>query len=231
MLVAQKYLFELSFDPPGTPVEPAPAAAAAEPPAAPAPPPAISPEELSAARAEGFDEGRRAGLAEAAAAQDAATAAALDAIAERLAALAAGLDGIHRDAERAAIAFAHAVAKKFVPTLARRGAVDEAMALAADCLAEAIAEPRIVVRVPDALFEPVRRRLDALKATGGFEGKLVILVDEAMADADCRIEWADGGAERDEARLWREIDAAIQRNFEPRSAPTTGADTTPTGEH
>ena len=48
-----------------------------------------------------------------------------------------------------------------------------------------------------------------LAASTGFPGKLVILGDESLAGSDCRVEWADGGAERDTARTWQEIEAAV----------------------
>lgn len=207
MGVAQKFLFDLSFDAPA--VEPASVVEAA------AAPPAISPEELSAARTAGFEEGRRAGAAETTAAHDAALAATLSVVADRLTALVSGLDDIRQESERAATEIAVAIARKFVPALTRRGALDEVTALAAECLREALHEPRVAVRVPDAVFEPLRGRLDALAAAAGFDGKIVVLADETMQGADCRVEWADGGAERDEARLWREIDAAVERNLAP----------------
>jgi len=216
MGVAQKFLFDLSFDAPAA----EPAAVVEE------PPQAISPEELTAARAAGFEEGRRTALADAAAAQDAAIAATLPIIADRLTALLSGLDDIRDDSERAAAELAVAIARKFVPALTRRGALDEVTALAAECLREALHEPRVAVRVPDAVFEAIRDRLDALKTAAGFEGRIVVLAEETMQGADCRIEWADGGAERDEARLWREIDAAVERNLTPRPAAAPGPDTT-----
>ena len=32
-----------------------------------------------------------------------------------------------------------------------------------------------------------------------------------MSPSDCRIEWADGGAEFDSGRIWQEIDRALER--------------------
>ena len=50
-----------------------------------------------------------------------------------------------------------------------------------------------------------------LAASLGFPGKLIILVDDELGQSDCRVEWADGGAERDTARTWREIEATLDR--------------------
>ncbi|MBX6322342.1 MAG: flagellar assembly protein FliH, partial [Rhodospirillaceae bacterium] len=68
------------------------------------------------------------------------------------------------------------------------------------------------VRLHDSLLDPLRERLDAVAAGAGFEGRIVILADPAMPVGDCRVEWADGGIERDTDRLWRDIEAALARH-------------------
>jgi hypothetical protein len=42
---------------------------------------------------------------------------------------------------------------------------------------------------------------------------VTVLPDDALGPADCRVEWASGGAERVAAQMWREFDAATQRIF------------------
>jgi len=84
-------------------------------------------------------------------------------------------------------------------------------------------EPRLVIRVADAMLDPVTTRLTALAEQQGHTAKLVFIADATLAPADCRIEWADGGAERDIARLWGDIDRAVAnalRSTSP-SAPRT----------
>jgi flagellar assembly protein FliH len=61
------------------------------------------------------------------------------------------------------------------------------------------------------LLDPMKQRVDALAEAAGYEGRIVLLVDETIPDGDVRVEWADGGAERDSARLWRDVDAALKR--------------------
>ena len=53
--------------------------------------------------------------------------------------------------------------------------------------------------------------MEALLPRTGFEGKLVYLGDDTMGASDVRLEWADGGAERNCERQWEEIDALIAR--------------------
>src|SRR3546814_8811652 len=56
------------------------------------------------------------------------------------------------------------------------------------------------------------------RSRSGFEGKLVFLADERLKTGDLRVEWADGGVERNQMALWQEIDAVIARVL----APTAG---------
>src|SRR5919197_4063148 len=108
MAVAQKFLFDLSFDPPS----PDEASQEAETPP-PVTAPTVTPEEIEAARSAAFEEGRRAALAEAAATREAEVAATLASISARMAVLAAELAAVREGAERSAVELAMAVARKF----------------------------------------------------------------------------------------------------------------------
>src|SRR5450759_3582805 len=55
----------------------------------------------------------------------------------------------------------------------------------------------------------------------GFEGRLVVLSDPAMAPGDCRIEWADGGVARDRAATLATIDDAVARYVAARTSANT----------
>ena len=74
----------------------------------------------------------------------------------------------------------------------------------------------------------MRRRLDAIAQGHGFAGKFVLLVDESIGPADGRLEWADGGAERNTAHIARAIDAALARALlNPVSASEPSTEETP----
>jgi flagellar assembly protein FliH len=115
------------------------------------------------------------------------------------------------EAQRRAIEVAQIVLRKAVPALSRKAPLLEIEAMVADCLREAFDEPRIVLRVADVLFEALQKRLGALTASTGFAGRIVLLADEMLGPGDARVEWADGGAERDTGRLMRDIDGALAR--------------------
>ncbi len=214
MATAQKYLFDVSFDAPTRPV------VAAAPP--PPPEPTFSREELAAAEAKGREEGHAAGLAEAVSAHDEQVAKTLAAISETLAALLAAKDAMMREGERETVELTRSIIGKLFPTLQKCDGLAEVVTLVGACLRESVSEPRLVVRVPDALFEKAQQRLTPMTAATGFPGKLIILADEALAGSDCRVEWADGGAERDLTRTWRDIEAAMLRAVD-RPAEKPGA--------
>jgi flagellar assembly protein FliH len=207
MNAPHKFLFDQSFDAPDPP------RASARRPALP-PEPTFSRQELEAARAAGIDEGRAAGLAEATRTNETLAAAALSRVAAGVQQLLDGSARQGQETQRLCCDTMRIALQKAVPALARRAALSEIEALLGDCLREAIEEPRLVVRACDDVFEALQRRLAALTAAAGFAGKVVLLADETLGPGDVRVEWAEGGAERDTGRLLRDIDGALARALE-----------------
>ena len=40
---------------------------------------------------------------------------------------------------------------------------------------------------------------------------MVLLSDDGLGISDCRIEWADGGAERNVERIWKDVEELVSR--------------------
>jgi flagellar assembly protein FliH len=175
--------------------------------------------EIEATRAAALAEGRQAGLDEAAAGVDSLAAEALDAIAHGIETLIAGQDATTIETQRRALDALRAIIAKTFPALAARDPLAEIEAFAAKCLHDAIDEPRIVLRVPAPLYDTVQARLSALGTASGYAGRIVLLADDALAGGDARIEWADGGSERNLDRQRADIDSVLARP----DAPTPGA--------
>jgi flagellar assembly protein FliH len=110
-----------------------------------------------------------------------------------------------------AVEVAVAVARKLAPALIAGEPFAEISALASDCFRELTASPHIAVRVNDALYAATREKLDAIARAGGYEGRLVVLAEPGIALGDCRIEWADGGINRDSAAADAAIGEAVAR--------------------
>jgi len=132
-------------------------------------------------------------------------AAALEHIAGSLAVANDALQAIETRLECEAVEVAVAVARKLAPALIAREPFAEISALASDCFRQLIAAPHIAVRVNDALYATAREKLEDIVRARSFDGRLVVLSEPDIAVGDCRIEWADGGINRDSAAA----DAAV----------------------
>ncbi len=168
-------------------------------------------DELEAARDEGWNTGAAEGAARERATAEGRLTEALETIGGRLAEIAGTqAEALERTA-RDATTLTLAIARKVAPELLRRQPLVEIEAMITECLEGLVDEPRVVARVPDALLDELAGRIDDLAARGGYEGRVVLLADPSLNGADCRLEWADGGAERDQAAVWRALETAIER--------------------
>jgi flagellar assembly protein FliH len=137
-------------------------------------------------------------------------------LADALERIAAGLtvanDGLHAIETRLeceAVEVAVAVARKLAPALIAREPFAEISALASECFRQLIAAPHIAVRVNDVLYAAAKEKLDDIVRTRNFAGRLVVLAEPEIAVGDCRIEWADGGINRDNTAADTAIGAAV----------------------
>ncbi|MCG8510143.1 MAG: hypothetical protein MI741_13020 [Rhodospirillales bacterium] len=174
--------------------------------------PTFSEDEVNAARDAGFKAGREQGIQEAG-----------SAIEQRISETLARMNGNFAtlfDAQQTsieeirdqAVRLAGALAKKVLPTWSEREGLDEIERLATDLLGRLHSEPRLVFAVNDGLCDPVKARLASIVENRGIESSIEIIGDPAIAMGDCRVEWSDGGAERNTAKLIGEIDDIIARN-------------------
>ena len=205
MVAVRKFLFDsLDFDAeePTGPIIPA------EPEL---PEPTFSQAELDGVRAAAFAEGRAAGLTEARDGQQQSVAAMLARIAAQTETLVSAEAARSEQAQSESVRLAITILRKMLPGLARRHGLTEIEAMIGDCLADLADEPRVVVRVHDRMLDALKGRIEEVALERGFAGKLVLLADPSLMDTDCRVEWADGGAERDIGRLWQQIERLGQQ--------------------
>jgi flagellar assembly protein FliH len=182
-----------------------------------------TPAEYDAAKTASYAKGHEAGRSEMATSIEQAAANATAMVAEQLKVLLAGASEAHMAAHRQAIAAAATFVDKILPALLKRHGLDEIETLIRECLSRLHDEPRIVVRVNDAILDSLQTRLDSVLAAAGFSGRVVLLAEDGLDPADARIEWADGGAERDVAAVRQEIDSILQRFTELEPAADTVA--------
>jgi len=166
---------------------------------------------LAAAEAAAHQHGYAAAQADAKVEADRRIAAAIERIADGIVAANTALQAIETRLECEAVEVAVAVARKLAPALIAREPFAEIAALAAACFKDLIASPHIAVRVNDALYAAAKEKLDDIARARSFEGRLVVLAEPDIAPGDCRIEWADGGINRDNAATDAAIGEAVTR--------------------
>jgi len=185
MSASAKYLFDLDF---------APAAKA---------PTAIAVAEHAARVAEAETRGYRNGFQAAETEMKADTerrlTVTLEQIGSALEVMARGLAGVENRLEAEAVDVAVAVARKLAPELIAREPLAEIAALVTECFRHLVAAPHVAIRVSESIYLVAREKLEDISRQRGFEGRLVLLAEPGIADGDCRIEWADGGINRDRA--------------------------------
>jgi flagellar assembly protein FliH len=133
----------------------------------------------------------------------------MERIATNLAEANNALKAIETRLECEAVEVAVAVAKKLSPALLAREPFAEISALASESFRELVAAPHIAVRVNDVLYAEAREKLEDIVRAKSFQGRLVVLAEPDIAVGDCRIEWADGGINRNAAAAEAVIDAAV----------------------
>jgi flagellar assembly protein FliH len=164
---------------------------------------------IAEAEKAGHDRGYAAAQVDAKVESDRRIAAALERIAAAVTAGNSALQAIETRLECEAVEVAVAVGRKLAPALIAHEPFAEIAALASDCFRQLVATPHIAVRVNDALYSTTQEKLGEIVRARGFEGRLVVLAENDIAPGDCRIEWADGGVNRDSAAADAEIGKAV----------------------
>ncbi len=182
---------------------------------------AATPAEIAAKVAEAEARAYRAGYdaaqREAKVESDRRAALALEEIGIAIRGIASRFASIETRMETEAVDVAVAVARKLCAELIAREPLGEITALVSDCFSHLVSTPHLVVRINDSLYDAARGQIERLAAQSGFEGRLVILAEPAIATGDCRIEWADGGVVLDRAAIEAKISELVGRYMASRN--------------
>jgi flagellar assembly protein FliH len=157
--------------------------------------------ELDGADARGFARGVVEGRRQAAVEAEALLAQALQRVAQGAAELVAAGDARQGRLEAEAVAFALALARKLAGEAIDQHPLAGIAEAAKAALQHLRGVPHLVARVNDALVEQAETLMKRLAREHGFDGRLVVLGDPDIRPGDARIEWADGGVVRDQARI------------------------------
>jgi flagellar assembly protein FliH len=136
---------------------------------------------------------------------------AMEKLAQAASILLAGMDDHRAETEALAIDFGLTLGRK----LAGQALARDPLPVIADAAAQTFQHlrgvPHLVVRVNDALIEAVDPMIQRMARERGFDGRIVILGEPDIAIGDVRLEWADGGVARDQARIEQAVSQALQQ--------------------
>lgn len=169
--------------------------------------------EMQAAEDRGFARGLQEGRRQAEAETEARLAEAVGRLANAAGGLLGTLDAHHAAAEAQAMDFALALARKLAGEVLRRQPLAAIAEAARSAVAHLRGVPHLVVRVNEALVESVEPLVQRIARERGYEGRLVILGEPDLAPGDARLEWADGGVVRDQARIEEALAAVLAAAF------------------
>ncbi len=181
-------------------------------------------EEMEAARAESYAAGHEEGVREASDAIERQAAEALGEIGGLLPSIFEAQEEANAASARDAVAVAVAIVRKLFPELNRQNGLEEVERVIEAALRTLADEQKVVIRVAEEMRDAIAGRIGAVTAGAGYEGKVSVLGDPDQAPGGCRVEWSDGGAERDADAMWQEIDTIIARNVgsaSPEAPPLT----------
>ena len=175
--------------------------------------PTFSEEELQAAKAEGFEQGKEEGIREAAAATEQRVLETLNSLNQQTQKIFQEMEDVNATAIQNAMSIGASIVKKLFPYLNQRQAMNEVEELIQTTIQQVISEPEIRIRVNSGLYEAINERFLPIISNMGHDNKMKLISDNEMPEGNCQIEWESGGASRDTTSMWQEIDDILQRNL------------------
>jgi flagellar assembly protein FliH len=209
----RKFMFDRSFDNAGGPVHRVDRR-----------PVTLTPEQLDAVKKEAHDTGFAAGKKTASEDQARHLNATVDKIGAVVGQLIAAAETNRPQQEARVREAVLAIAKKVLPDFAQRHGLQEIEAVVAGVIGEMTGEPRLVVRVNEGQFDTVNEALKAVTEKQGYTGKIVLVADAEVKQNDCRVEWADGGVDRNLEALWQNLTKTLAPERQEAPPPPQASD-------
>jgi len=173
------------------------------------PKPTFTQEQLEAAQKDGYEQGVSAGKKAVLESQQQYTNMLLSEINDKLLDLQKTSESVWQNQLAEMNQVALVIARKIMPRYVEANGLDEITAIVGKVIKDMSREPRLVIRIGEAQFDQASEDINKIAQSKAYEGKVVILADDQLGPSDCRIEWADGGVERDVCTLWEEIDKIL----------------------
>ena len=197
MTQAQKYQFDVEFDASGQILR------------SPTEINAFSHDEVEQIKAQAFEEGRESEIAHAANI----TSDALTQIAQTTTAFTDQLNTQALMNKKAAFDLALSAAKKIAGSALEAFPSSEIEATIEECLAEMPDTSRMVVSVAEDLRETIASKVEAIAEQQNFDGRIRVVGSNEMAPNECKVEWGDGGLERQTKHIEDRIAEIVSRRL------------------
>lgn len=157
-----------------------------------------------------FEEGKQQGHAEALQSLEKNCEIILENIAGTLATMIARHEEQIASMEKNSAILVLAIIKKLAPAIVADKPVQEIESLVQECLRNNPLEPRMVVRLDEQMLPLLRKKIDSVQALNDYNGQIVLISEPMSNVSDCRVEWIDGGAERDFENLMQSVEDTVQ---------------------
>ena len=165
--------------------------------------------EIEALKQEAFTAGEAAGRSAALSQAEQTTARALVELSENFGSLLQQVDQQLTSLQAEAAKLGLIAAQQLAPALMAREPLAEIESLFRECAASLRNEPRIVIRIPQQLVEPLTERIDEIGRQVGYPGRIVVLGEPEFTATECQMEWPDGGVTQGSPAQSREIETIV----------------------
>ncbi|MEC8318083.1 MAG: hypothetical protein VX025_05200 [Pseudomonadota bacterium] len=177
-------------------------------------PPTFTVEELEAAKAAAYQQGRQDGMTDALGGIEQQISLSFEAIINRL----PGVFGEQRqhaeELQRDAFKLCQTIMRKLAPALLAGRESEEVERVVRDAFAFLTDQPKVIIRVPEDVEPHLRDKIVLMASRVGYEGEVVLVGDPELDARDCRVSWNAGAVESALAQTWQDIDAIIARAVE-----------------
>lgn len=173
--------------------------------------PSYSQSELDAAVKSAEEQGYEKGFNSATTELQKAEAAALEEINTRLVALLSGEIENKREAEASALKFAVELVRKLLPNLEAEVAKQEVEAFLSDNFSKFRGEKNLSFSFHPDMAAEIAPQLSKLAEKNDFEGKISVHKDINLNLSDCRVEWRNGGVERNTENVLEKVENILNQ--------------------
>ena len=103
--------------------------------------------------------------------------------------------------------------QKLFPKFGEDNAIEEIEHMVKDILVQRKDEPRLVITVHDSILDKLQERVDQMAQNAGFQGAVILMASTDLLQTDCRVEWADGGADRNFNKIFSELERCLSKQL------------------